>query len=70
MLTAQCKPDYCTEKLLKYSLNIMVVLLKGNVQWHLKYQKQCMEVTLLILNCKYAEETSNCTAAWKVIVTD
>jgi hypothetical protein len=22
---------------------------------------------LLILNCKYAEETSNCTAAWKFI---
>jgi hypothetical protein len=29
-----------------------------------------LEVTLLILNCKYAENTSNCTAAWKFIVTD
>jgi hypothetical protein len=36
----------------------------------LQYQNQCLEVTLLILNCKYVAETSNCTAAWKFIVMD
>lgn len=46
----------------------MMIMLKQKVQCHLQYQNQCLEVLLLILNCKYAEETSNCTAAWKFIV--
>lgn len=48
----------------------MMIMLKRKVHCRLQYQNQCSAVLLLILNCKYAEETSNCTAVWKFIVVD
>jgi len=48
----------------------MMIMLKQKVQCRLQYQNQCLEVLLLILNCKYVEEASNCTAAWEFIVMD
>jgi transposase-like protein len=45
-----------------------VIVLKGKVQWHLKYQNQCVIFKLMVI--KHVEETNNCTTARKFGVTE
>jgi hypothetical protein len=65
MLTAHFKLYYWSEKLLKYSVKIVVIVLKGKVQWHFKFQNECNWVMMLWKIIKCVEETNNCCAAQK-----